>query len=365
MMSDLDVVIVGPVAPPRGGVSAHVERLARLLEKDGLLVGILDHFSNRQHPLVIGTLERNPFRYWQKMHRLHAPVVHYHHANWLTLIAAAIARRPGYGIWIATFHGERIDWSLGSRVPGVSILTRWAMGRFDRIIAVSDAVAEAIRQQTGSAVVVIPAYLPPTDWPRDDSESYEGPTAIVAAYRVASKSSEDLYGLDIAIAVFVAASACLPNLRLQMYLAQEPTSPRARRYLDEVLRPLRDAKLQDRFTLHLGAELTSAFQPGAVYLRTTRTDGDAVSIREALDAAIPVLASDVVQRPAGVVPLQLDDIPAWVAAIRDAVRRSPKEDTTPQWSSEQADALTKLYRNILDHRIVVTQADTVSIAGKT
>jgi glycosyltransferase involved in cell wall biosynthesis len=362
MMPDLDVVIVGPVAPPRGGVSAHVERLARLLEKDGLLVGILDHFSNKQHPLVIGTLKRNPLRYWQQMHRLNASVVHYHHANWLTLIAAAIARRPGYGTWIATFHGARIDWSLGSRAPGIAMLTRWAMGRFDRIIAVSDAVAENIRQQTGSTVILSPAYLPSTDWRRDDSES--GPTAVVAAYRVASKSSEDLYGLDIAIAVFVAASACLPSLRLKMYLAQEPASHRACRYLDEVLRPLRDAKLQDRFTLHVGAELTSAFQPGAVYLRTTRTDGDAVSIREALDAAIPVLASDVVQRPAGVVPLQLDDVPAWVAAVCDAVQRPPKQAATPQWSSDQADALTKLYRSALDHRIAVTQADTVPVGGQ-
>src|SRR5947208_871637 len=117
-MVDADVVIVGPVAPPRGGISAHVDRLARVLERDGWGVGILDHFSNGSHPLVIDTLNRNPLRYWQKMRRLRASVVHYHHATWLTLIAAAAARRPSSGTWIATFHGEKIVGSLACRVPG-------------------------------------------------------------------------------------------------------------------------------------------------------------------------------------------------------------------------------------------------------
>jgi len=345
MNPKLDVVIVGPIAPPRGGVSAHVERLARLLAHHDLLVGILDHFSSRHHPLVIGTLGRNPFRYWQKMRKLDAPVVHYHHANWFTLIAAAVAR-PDHGTWLATFHGERIIWSLNSRVPGIAALTRWAVRRFDHILGVNDALAKTIYQQTGSRVSVIPAYLPREEAQRDHADGSEGLTAVVAAYRVAARSSDDLYGLDIAIAIFVAASERLPNLRLKLFLAQEPESTRARRYLEGILRPLEEAQLRDRFTLHTDVDLTSAFRPGAVYLRTTRTDGDSVSVREALDAGVPVLASDVVQRPVGVVTLALHDISAWVNAIQAVVGESPQR-AGPRESFQHADALIHLYTNIV------------------
>src|SRR5207253_2720384 len=85
---DLDVIVVGPVAPPLGGIAAHVERLTDVLEREGLRVAVVDHFGNRKHARVIATLRRNPLRYWWHMRRLRARVVHYHYARWSTLVAA-------------------------------------------------------------------------------------------------------------------------------------------------------------------------------------------------------------------------------------------------------------------------------------
>src|SRR5437867_1893480 len=107
-MRDLDVVIVGPVAPPLGGIAAHVERLTDMLERDSLRVGVVDHFGNSGNPRVIATLRRNPLRYWWQMRRLRATVVHYHYARWSTLVAAGLARRSHPGTWIATVHGHDI-----------------------------------------------------------------------------------------------------------------------------------------------------------------------------------------------------------------------------------------------------------------
>jgi glycosyltransferase involved in cell wall biosynthesis len=98
----------------------------------------------------------------------------------------------------------------------------------------------------------------------------------------------------------------------------------------------------------VGAELAPAFHRGAVYLRTTRTDGDAVSIREALDAGVPVVASDVVKRPAGVLTVSINAIEAWVAAIRDALEQSSLSRERPQPSLEHARALVSLYRELID-----------------
>ena len=68
------------MAPPFGGIATHVERLADLLTRSGFRVGILNHFAERQHPLVIGALRRNPVRYWWEMRRSDSSIVHYHHA---------------------------------------------------------------------------------------------------------------------------------------------------------------------------------------------------------------------------------------------------------------------------------------------
>jgi glycosyltransferase involved in cell wall biosynthesis len=50
-------------------------------------------------------------------------------------------------------------------------------------------------------------------------------------------------------------------------------------------------------------------------VRPTRSDGDALSIREALHAAVPVVASDVVERPEGTLTFPLEDIGALSATL--------------------------------------------------
>jgi glycosyltransferase involved in cell wall biosynthesis len=309
-------------------------------------VGILNHFAHDRHPLIIETLRRNPLRYWWEMRRLRVPLVHYHHARWSTLIAASLARGSRSGTWVVTFHGHEVEPFLRNRMPGVAMLTRWAVRRFDRVIAVSDAIAEKVSERTGIHVTVIPAYLPAdaVDEPGDDTN--QPPTLIAAAYRVGKASSDDLYGIDIAGAVYASASAVIPDLRLKLFLAQAPSGSGACRYLERALAPAHRAVPPERVGVYVGAELAPAFRPGTVYLRTTRTDGDAVSIREALDAGVPVIASDVVKRPAGVLSLPLEAIDAWVVALREILEQDSLRDR-PQPSLEHAHAMVSLYRELL------------------
>src|SRR5439155_11550495 len=140
--------------------------------------------------------------YWWQMRRLRATVVHYHYARWSTLVAAGLARRSHPGTWIATVHGHDIERALNSRIPGVRRLARWALSRFDQLIAVSNAVAEVISQPGGPPVAIIPAYLPPSSGHAYREESPEKrPTALLSATGVATKACTDVYGLDIGGAI--------------------------------------------------------------------------------------------------------------------------------------------------------------------
>jgi hypothetical protein len=54
-------------------------------------------------------------------------------------------------------------------------------------------------------------------------------------------------------------------------------------------------------------------------LRTTNTDGDAISIREALDLNKIVIASDVVKRPQGVKLFKTRDVNSLVTTIENSI----------------------------------------------
>jgi glycosyltransferase involved in cell wall biosynthesis len=331
MNPELDVIMVGPVAPPAGGVATHVERMTQLLEARGLSVGILNHFASAEDDRVLGVLKRNPLRYWNSLRRARARVVHYHHARWSTLVAAALARASSDATWVVTFHSHVIERSLRRRVPGVAAITRWAIRRFDEVVAVSEAVALIIREQTGAHVSVIPAYLPAGGTCADGGDRVE--TAVVSAYRITGRGPGDPYGLDIASKVYAAAARTIPTLRLEIFLAQSPRGRGARRYLEETVTLARDAARSEQVSVRVGSPLLPALRPGAVYLRPTRTDGDAVSIREALEAGVPVIASDVATRPPGTLVRPVDDVDGWAAALcaelKSPSRRGQPRELTP------------------------------------
>jgi glycosyltransferase involved in cell wall biosynthesis len=341
-MPELDVLLVGPYPPPYGGISAHVERLARLIQSAGLRAGVLNHFRNQaSDPLVIGELRRNPWRYWRELHRARARVVHYHHSRWSTLLATALALRhsgaPSVAT-VATVHGQELEPFLRSRIPGVAWVTRRALRSFDLLIAVSVEIAPSLHA-VGRPVKVMPAYLPVGEEQAVLSQRAaaflrRGTNLVVAAYRLTlDDHRRTIYGLETAIAAFAWAARARPELQLAVFLATAPASRRERELLRTLIESVEDEHIRKRVAVFCGEPLPPAFPFTAVYLRPTLTDGDAVSIREAVDAGVTVVASDVVRRPAGVVTVGLD-VCAWQAAIVEALERAgpgcgPKDGADP------------------------------------
>lgn len=351
-----DVLLVGPYPPPLGGVSAHIKRLAEAIQDGGLTVGVLNHFRTGDgNPLIVGALRRNPLRYWSALRRVNQGVVHYHHSRWSTLMATAIALsredRPATAI---TVHGHELDRYLAGSRP-LARLTRLALGRFDTVIAVSPDIAKVLeRALPKRSVPVIPAYLPATrdaDSVRSSRESHAflkagHPTLIVAAYGLmVDGSGKTIYGLEFALDAFIALAADHPRLRLAVFLAQGPRSRAERKRMAGLQERATAAGLSDRFHISVGEALVPAFSYECVFLRPSTTDGDAVAIREALEAGKQVIASDVVARPAGVesLPLQLD---AWNASIMSAIEH-PQDRPSLAHASDQASALMGIYRSLL------------------
>lgn len=342
---ELDLLLVGPYPPPLGGVSSHVRQVAEATAAAGYRVGVLDHFGHEPTaPPVLAALRRNPARYLLELGRRRAPVVHVHYAGRISiLLAAALARRRWPAdAWLITIHNHSLTpvlrWGLRASAA------RWALCQFDEVIAVSGDVSSEIASHVPKhRVVTVPAYLgggglggAPLEPAMSSFLSDPGVTIVVAAYRVRTvRGGGDVYGLDVAARTFSELAAQFPTLKLAVFLAHVPRGWRAKRYVARIRAQL-DRDWPGRTRLAIGQPLVPSFTRRTVFLRPSRTDGDAVSIREALAREVPVVASDAASRPPGVRLAPLGDTQAWVTQTRravmavvldDGVRCSPIEGT--------------------------------------
>jgi glycogen synthase len=325
---ELDLLLVGPYPPPLGGVSSHVRQVAEATAAAGYRIGVLDHFGGeRTTPPVLAGLRRNPARYLLELGRRRAEVVHIHYAGRTSILfAAALARRRWPSDrWLLTIHNHSLTPILCSRLQGRA--ARAALRQFDEIIAVSgDVGAGIVRHVPGQRVVTVPAYVgvgalegEPPEPAMTTFLNGPGVTLIVAAYRVRTlRGGGDVYGLDVAARAFSDLAPELPTLKLALFLAHPPRGWRAKRYLAHIRTQL-DRDWPGRTRVAVSQPLVPSLRRRTVFLRPTRTDGDAVSVREALAREVPVIASDAASRPRGVHVVPLTDAEAWVTEVRRAV----------------------------------------------
>jgi glycosyltransferase involved in cell wall biosynthesis len=355
---ELDILILGPVPPPYGGVSVHLSRFVPLLKGAGFRVAVLNHFDSTEMSFVVGALKRNPVNYYRLPKRFSSSVVHYHHSRWSTLVALALARSNNKARYVLTLHSPHIRDQLKSRVPLVGRVTEWALRRFDAIIVVNADIEAAIRGHVdGRLVAVLPAFLEPTD----DGSGYDasieaffesGRTLLVSAYRVQFlRDGSDLYGLDTAVEAFVSLAPDRPELRLALFIAERPGGRKGTNHLANLQSWLEQVGLSKRVLIAFGLPLVSAFRHDVVVVRPTRTEGDALSIREALRAGVPVVASDVTERPAGVVTFSGEDVDhlcttiSRVLDLSDGNARESRSDVGDEASDYAfVEGLMRIYR---------------------
>jgi glycosyltransferase involved in cell wall biosynthesis len=362
--SEADVLILGPVPPPLGGISVHISRVVPQLQEEGFAVQVLNHFDSTAPSYVVGTLRRNPLRYYVLPRRIPARVLHYHHSHWLALLAVAAGRGRRRTRYILTSHGDDLRRLLRSKIPGQGALTRWALKRFDVIIVVNDKIRRTLEAESvDRPIEVLPAFLldqspgAPYELPLDEFLS-AGPGLVLPAFRVQFLADgRDVYGLDTAVDAFATVAGDRPNLRLTLFLAERPERRKPAKYLQGLMDRLERAGLHQRAKVVFGLPLTPAFRHEVVLIRPSRMDGDALSIREALEAGVPVVASDAVERPPGVVTFVTDDAADLAQKLRAVLdRRSDnleRGDSAADGNPAPGDAdflarLIRIYRRELE-----------------
>jgi glycogen(starch) synthase len=320
-------------------------------------------------PFVVEALNRNPINYYRIPKKFRMRIVHYHYSGWSELVALALARGSSDARYILTLHSGAIYRPFRSKVPTVSRITRWALRRFDTIIAVDPNVASFIQNYIDEQrIEVVPAFLAGND----DAAGYDaaidafldsGRVLIVAAYGVRFlEDGREVYGLDMIAQAFTTLARYRKDLRLAIFLARRQLGLRPRRHLARLRRQLEQAGLKDRALILFGLPLLPALRSNAVFVRPTRAEGDAVSVREAQNAGVAVVASDVARRPSGVVVFPTDDVAKLCEALRMVLdhpdqppRVSMSENAEQRLTEPFSDILIRLYRRELESQVRETQ----------
>lgn len=293
------IALVGNWPRPYGGVSVHVAALARALRARGADVLVLD-IGHGDHSGEGVRPARGPVRYAAALagavaggRLLH---VHTNGANWKSWAVAwgaALASRAGGPRPVLTLHSGSAPSFLARGRIRRAVAARACAG-FGAVVAVNDEIAASLADAgiPRERVVVLPAFFEGVLEPG-------APPAALAAFRArhapllaADLPAGAVYGADLLLPAFAALRAASPGAGLVAFGAGSE-------------------RLDAPGVLGLGeldhAAVLAVMAAADVFVRPTRADGDAVSVREALALGCRVVASDVGHRPPGCLLFPRDD----------------------------------------------------------
>lgn len=338
------LLFIGPAPQNIGGISIHIRRLAGLLKKDYIFDYVDEGHTSYEG--VFNLRSGNVFKYLAKVAK--ADIVHINSGIWslraLNIIACKLILRKKV---IVTIHRDpNIEPHTG--------LTKWLLKKCDTAILVNKEGYDTMRTDSKCNYVLLPAFLPPdmneepelpveiTKWIDSANKKDNSYVMCSNAYRLMMHNGEDLYGLDMCIEAMCKLQNGKNDLQyyLLFVLASNPDQ-------HERLSGYKDIISQNGLTERLliwesPASFVRVLQKCDLVLRTTNTDGDAVSIREAQFLGKPVLASDVVGRPDGVYLFKTRDVEDLTTKI--------KEISAQKKQIEKVDAIDfqALYHSIYD-----------------
>jgi len=287
--------------PPLGGVSVHIYRHSKVLQKENWIVKNLDYSKYTYFGKLLKriTLILVP----------NLNVIHVHGSDFKTIFVLIF--RPYKSTIKLTDHSGRWVSELKGFKKFIFIIF---LKKIQQLILVSEHL-ERYYEVNGIKVpnnktIIENAFIPP---PTEDQpiiwKTYTEPTKkfikehqplIVAnASQLVFYQDTDLYGLDMCIELTVKLKEKYPNIGFLFALANDKEN---QSYFDKMKNRIKELAIEDNFFFMTGQkELWPLFKKADLMVRPTSNDGYGISIAEALYFGCPAIASDVCKRPEGTV----------------------------------------------------------------
>ena len=309
----LHIAQIGPWPTPWGGISVYVQRLSQQLARRGHRITVLD--SQGHTVPTAGGIEvvpsppskRQALDAARAMAARGVEVAQLHLIGlpWKTVVPFAAACEAVGIPLIISVHSYR-TFDAQAPLPHRAML-HLAGNRLAYAFGSGAHVADRlVRSGIPAAKVayVAPFIAPEPASPRDarlppklrDFVAQHSPIVSAGAAALVAEDGRDLYGFDTFIALANAVAAAHPDAG---FVFQLPRHGDAALFSQAMAQA---GGLGERLLIHTDAldEGSDLWAVSDLFVRPTLSDGDSVSVREALCLGTPTLASDAVARPDGV-----------------------------------------------------------------
>lgn len=342
------VLQLGPFPPPYGGVQTNLVAIRSLLHRKGIPCAVINVTRHRKSDADDVYYPTNAFELVKLLGRLRYDIIHQHFGGMLTQrilgLALGCTLRPGVKS-VMTFHSGGFPSTPEGMSLGPNSFAGFVLRRFDGLIAVNEEIMGffgKLRVSTGRARVISP-YSFLTD---DDSSSLPGPVAdFLAAHNpvfVSAGQLEPEYDLALQIDAVARLREKLPEVGLLLLGSGS---------IEQELRARIADRQCEQHVLLAGdvahAATIEVIGRSRIMLRTTWYDGDAISVREAMQVGTPVIATDNAMRPAGVRLIAKADVKALVQAIEQELQHPfsrPQRTAADETSVQQ---VLQFYEDLL------------------
>lgn len=354
--------IIGSYPLPYGGVAIHIERFSKLLDNNGYSYHIYDIFSRAENEVENVSRIRNPYLWYLKYLLLsNDKIIHLHTTSYLICMVFGLITFKKKTKLLITIHSSAIpDYCFRAPIIVKKIIAG-IINQTYLFITVNDEFRLSLLRSLESVGVIpdkiktISPYLPPIV----TQENYDSmnqtvhpfilnhsPIISANAFRLSKYGGVQLYGMDMCVELCGSLKQKYPDIGIILCISvlDEPEE------FEKLQSRIKELGIQNNILILTDGE---SFPPilslSDVFVRPTNTDGDAVSIREAMSLGVPAIASDVVGRPDGCITFKCrnqEDFEQTVVSTlenRDAIISKLKSQNI-----DENYPLIDIYKDILD-----------------
>lgn len=320
------VLQLGPYPPPYGGVQTNLVAIRSFLIKRGIPCAVINVTRHRKPDADEVYYPSGPAELLRLLARLQYDIVHQHFGGMLTnrilALSLACTLRPGAKS-IMTFHSGGFPSTPEGQALGPNSSAGFVLRRFDGLIGVNAEIMSFFRKMK------VPPHrarlISPYSFTIDEESAASFPASLAEFFAVhdpvliSAGQFEPEYDLPLQIDALAELRKKFPEAGLVLLGSGSIENDlrariRSRSCADHILLP---GDVPHAATMQ-------AFSRSRILLRTTLYDGDAISVREALQVGTPVIATDNAMRPPGVVLIPKGDLPALLRAIEQQLEQ-PKQ----------------------------------------
>lgn len=348
----ISINIIGKVPPPIGGVTIHTLRLYRWLKQDKSL-------SIKFSSLNKNDIEDTDVRYignyfaWitkKLVFGFKEDIVHYQGANYFGLILLYLIKlvHPNFKL-VLSVHGEGYVQRLEKR-RYLSKIIYFILNRLDLIITSGEHLKEQLLSiNIKSKIEVIDPFLMPLEddkkvYPEYLSDIINTEKFIISAnaFNIDKIDNDsDLYGLHILSNI----AKRLNNDKIDFKMIIMVANKNDTEYLDKLFLDVKNVFIVSDVSVNGWQVLADS----DLMIRPTSTDGDALSIKEALSFGVDVIASDVTPRDKNVTLFHYSDIDELYTKVLDKIENKNSNNLTKGCIENSINHFIKNYRKLVEN----------------